>query len=154
MQVRDVMTPEPFVATPDTPLNELAFRMIQYDCGAIPIVTDRKRPRLTGIVTDRDIIARAISQDLDPMRIQAGDIMSLNVQTISPDAPLEELYALFRREKFRRVPVVDKRDRIIGIVTLSDLALKVPPAEHAEVDQTLREVVGAGSKQEPVASTR
>jgi CBS domain-containing protein len=148
------MTPEPFVATPDTALNELVLRMIQYDCGAIPIVTDLKKRRLTGIVTDRDIIARAVSQDLDPMRVTAGDVMSLDVKTISPDAPLEELYALFRRERFRRVPVVEDGDRIIGIVTLSDLALKLPYSERAEVDRTLREVVGAGSKPEPAGSER
>ncbi len=50
IRVRDIMTPEPFVATPDTPLNEIAFRMIQYNCGAIPIVDDLECRRLLGIV--------------------------------------------------------------------------------------------------------
>jgi CBS domain-containing protein len=143
MTARELMTPEPFVATGDTTLNELAYHMLQYDCGAIPIVADPESRRLVGIVTDRDIIARAVSRDRNPMSVRADDVMSTDVKAVSPDAPLEELIELFRRERFRRVPIVDQERRVIGIVSLADLVRKAPLRQRAEVDRAVRDVLSA-----------
>lgn len=144
MTARDVMTPKVFVVTGDTTLNELAYHMLQYDCGAIPIVADLESHRLIGIVTDRDIIARVVARDRNPMLVRAEDMQSTKVEAVGPDAPLEELLALFRKRKFRRVPIVDGENRVIGIVTLTDLIHRLPAPEQPAVDETLREVLSAG----------
>lgn len=139
-----LMTPNPMVAPPGTPLSELAYRMIQYGCGAIPIVTDLARRELIGIVTDRDIISRAVSADRSPLCVAAEDVMTTNVEAVGPETSLQELYALFRRLKFRRAPVVDRDRRVIGIVTLYDLVQKAPRGQRSEVDRVVREVLRAG----------
>ncbi len=137
------MTEKPFVATPDVTLNELAYHMLQYDCGAIPIVDDLEEKHLVGIITDRDIIARAVSQDQNPMEVRAEDVLSSRVYTVHPDTPLPELLELFRAHKFRRVPIVDAQNRVVGILTLTDLVRRTPEAVRPAVDRTLREVVAA-----------
>jgi CBS domain-containing protein len=149
VRVADVMTPKPYVVTPDTRLNEVAYRMIQYECGAIPVVDNLESRRLLGIITDRDIVRRAVSTDRNPMTVNAEDVMTLNPHTLPPDASLEELYALFHRGKFRRVLIVDAEGSIVGIVSLTDLVRRVPRSERPAVQEVLVEVTAAGDAPPP-----
>ena len=145
MQVRELMTPDPVVVTPDARLNEVALLMLQYDCGGIPVVADLESRRLIGIVTDRDIISRVVAQDRNPMAVTVADAMTPNPKSLPLDAPVEAALELMRRYNIRRIPIVDERNACVGIVTLSDFALRLPPPRRA-VRATVEQVTAAGAR--------
>ncbi|MBI3912192.1 MAG: CBS domain-containing protein [Armatimonadetes bacterium] len=148
MQVREIMTPDPVYVTPDARLNEVALLMMQYDCGGIPVVTDLESRRLIGIITDRDIISRVVAQDRNPMAVTALDAMTADPKTLPLDAPVETALEIMRRFRIRRVPIVEENGACVGIVTLSDFALRMPTPRR-EVRATVEEVTAAGAHQPP-----
>lgn len=120
-QIRDVMT-EDLVALPvDATVVEASREMDRRDIGDVLVVEGE---RLVGMVTDRDIVVRAVAQGRDPNEIRVGDIATTDIQTLSPDADLGEAVAIMRQAAVRRVPVVDG-DRPVGIVSIGDLAIEV-----------------------------
>lgn len=116
-----MMTIDPVCATPDTPLGEIATMMVEHHCGAIPIISDG---RITGIVTDRDITCRTLPRDINPLTCKAGSVMTGDVLTISEDERAESAARTMERAHVRRLPVVDSEERIVGIVSATDLAMK------------------------------
>ena len=82
-RVRDVMTPQPACAKPDTPLQEIAEMMVTNDCGEIPICDEAGKP--IGVITDRDIVCRLVAKGHDPMHATAKDCMSRRLVTCTPD---------------------------------------------------------------------
>ena len=133
MQVRDIMTENVACCTPDAKLGDVARMMVEYDCGAIPVVesTDNRRP--VGMVTDRDMVARAVAQGHNPLNMMAGEVMSSPVIAATPDMSVEAAGNLMAQNQIRRLPVVDPRGVIVGIVAQADLALNAPVRETAEV---------------------
>jgi CBS domain-containing protein len=117
--INEVMTHDPRTVSPDAPLTEVAKEMHQADTGAIVLAEDG---RFKGIVTDRDIVVRAIAAGKDPQSTTAGEIATTNAQTLSPDASVEDAIRLMRENAVRRIPVVQD-DRPVGIVSLGDLAI-------------------------------
>ena len=106
MKVRDIMTSEGLAsASLDTTLEEIASMMKEHDVGAIPIVDEDEK--LAGIITDRDIVVRAIADGQEPSSCTAEDILSEQLQTIGQDAEIEEAADLMARHKIRRLPVVE-----------------------------------------------
>jgi CBS domain-containing protein len=119
-QIRDVMT-EDLVALPvDASVVEASREMDQRDIGDVLVVDGE---RLVGMLTDRDIVVRAVAQGTDPNQIRVGDVATTDIQTLSPDADLGEAVAIMRQAAVRRVPVVDG-DRPVGIVSIGDLAIE------------------------------
>jgi CBS domain-containing protein len=120
-QIRDVMT-EDLVALPvDATVVEASREMDRRDIGDVLVVEGE---RLVGMLTDRDIVVRAVAQGTDPNQIRVGDVATTDIQTLSPDADLGEAVAIMRQAAVRRVPVVDG-DRPVGIVSIGDLAIEV-----------------------------
>jgi CBS domain-containing protein len=124
MNVSDVMTPNPACCTPGTNLQEVALMMQEHDCGAIPVL-DEETGKPVGIVTDRDIVIRAVADGLNPLERVARDCMSAPVVRISPDASLDDCLDLLEDRQIRRILVTDDDGRCVGIVAAADLA------EHA-----------------------
>jgi CBS domain-containing protein len=120
MNIRDVMTPNPRTVSPGDPIQNAARIMRDEDTGAVPVV-DNGRP--VGIVTDRDIVVRAVADgQLDrPVR----DIVSGDVVSARPDMSTKEAAELMSEHQVRRLPVVEN-DRLVGIVSIGDLAVKDP----------------------------
>jgi CBS domain-containing protein len=116
--VREVMTTRPVSVKKDTPVAEAARAMLDRDIGDV-IVTDGEG--VYGIVTDRDIVVRAIADGKDPNRTKVGEVASPDVETIPPDTTIENAVGLMRDKAIRRLPVVED-GRPIGIVTIGDLA--------------------------------
>ncbi|HEX7025742.1 MAG TPA: CBS domain-containing protein [Gammaproteobacteria bacterium] len=133
MRVTDIMTPDPACCTPDATLPEVARLMVENDCGEILIVNDLESRKLVGVITDRDIVCRAIAQDKNPVRTKASDIMSDSVVTVSEDADVQECCEKMEEHQVRRIPVLDARSRVCGIVAQADIARKVGIRETAEV---------------------
>ena len=74
MKVKDIMTRNPVVCTPDTMLPEVARMMVDRDCGQIPVIESGASPRPVGVVTDRDIIVRAVARGMNPIGMTARDV--------------------------------------------------------------------------------
>jgi CBS-domain-containing membrane protein len=111
-----------------------ARRMAEDDVGALPILSSGE---LVGIVTDRDITVRAVAAGIDP-DTPVHRIMSDQVATCSPDDDIETPLLLMAREQIRRMPVCDERNRLVGILTLADLADHDP--NKKEVTETLSDI--------------
>jgi CBS domain-containing protein len=121
MNVRDVMTARPRCATPDTPLSQVAELMETDDIGAIPILDG---DRLAGMVTDRDIVVRAVARQKDPRGMPSREIWSGELVTVGPDQDLSDALHLMSRHQVRRLPVVDEENRLVGVVSQADIALE------------------------------
>jgi len=141
---RDVMTPDPACCTPDTTLDEVAKLMAHNDCGEIPVVDSADK--IIGVVTDRDIVCRVVAEGKNPMADGAEICMSDPVVTVRPDTPLDEVVATMERHQIRRVPVVDDRDSLVGIVSQADVSWAGAPGEVAKLVREVSRDTGHESR--------
>ena len=118
MNVSEVMTREPETLPPTATCGEAATLMKQEDCGSIPIVDGG---RLLGIVTDRDILIRAVAAGKDPKTTPVSAVMSADPVTVSPDSSTAEASRIMAERQIRRLPVVSE-GRLAGIVVIGQLA--------------------------------
>lgn len=130
------MTKTPTCATPDARIEAVARMMVQCDCGAIPIVSDETGLPL-GLVTDRDIVVRAIARGSNPLEQTARDCMTTPAVTVSENQDLSDVVALLERRQIRRVMVVDETGALSGILALADVANH---ASKRKAGELLREV--------------
>lgn len=117
--IGEVMTKEVVTLPPTASLAEAAKQMKSHDIGAVIVLDDR---RVTGIVTDRDIVVRAVAEGKDPSGTDLADVLSSDVATVSPDDDIEKAVELMREKALRRLPVVED-GKPVGILSLGDLAL-------------------------------
>lgn len=134
MLIRDVMTASPTCCKPTDRLDTVAKLMLDHDCGEIPVCDGT---RLVGVITDRDIVCRAVARGETPVAIPASEVMTRDVHTIGPDGTLEDALALMEKNLVRRLPVVDGGGRIVGIVSQADLVAKAPTLEVARAMKSL-----------------
>ena len=120
-KVSEVMTARPRVATPETPLSQVAELMESEDVGAVPIVDG---DQLAGMVTDRDIVIRVVAQGKDPRGMPVREVTSRDVVSVTPDNDLSEALRLMAAHQVRRLPVVDQDNRLVGVVSQADIALE------------------------------
>ena len=118
--IREVMTKDPVTLSQEATIIEAARAMREADAGPI-LVTDGSEG-LFGIVTDRDIVVRAVAEGQDPNSVKLGDIATRGLNTLSPDDSVEDAIRLMRDNDIRRIPIVEG-DRPIGIVSIGDLAI-------------------------------
>jgi CBS domain-containing protein len=118
---RDIMTQSPAVCTPETTAREAATLMEQNDCGSLPVVENRDSMKLVGMVTDRDLTIRILARGQSP-DTPIREAMTRNVSSVKADDDLDEVERLMSSQQVRRIPVVDDRDRIVGIIAQADLA--------------------------------
>lgn len=142
MQVKDIMTENPMCATAETKLQEIAKMMVDNDCGCIPIVDgdDTKRP--TGMLTDRDITIRTVAEGKNPLDLTAGDIMTEDVITVTPEMSVEECGNLMEEKQIRRVAVVNKNGACVGMVAQADIAIKGSQQQAADIVQEVSKANG------------
>jgi CBS domain-containing protein len=118
-QVRDAMTDNPVRLSGSATVTEAAKQMSKRDIGAV-LVEDGSK--LCGIVTDRDIAVRAVALGRDPASTTLAEICSAETITVSPDDDVDRVVEIMREKAVRRVPVVDASKRVVGILSLGDLA--------------------------------
>ena len=119
MKVKDLMTSNVQYVRPDTSLEEIAQYMRQNDVGSIPVCNDNKE--VVGIVTDRDIVLRAVSQGSPNMT--ARDVMSSNLVYADSNTNAHEAASLMAKNQIRRLPVVDN-NQLVGMLAMADIARK------------------------------
>jgi CBS domain-containing protein len=141
---RDVMTPDPACCSPNATLDEVAKLMVQNDCGEIPIVDVADRP--IGVITDRDIVCRAVAEGKNPTGHTVESVMTQPVVTVRADAPIEDVILTMERHQIRRVPVVDEGGCCTGIIAQADLAAEAPARSAAELVREVSRNTGEPSR--------
>ncbi len=119
MQIRDVMTKNPIYVQPDTAVKTIAQQMRDSDCGIILV---GENDRLTGVITDRDIVVRVMAEGKAPEGTMARDVMSRQVFFCFDNQTLEEATELMEEHKVRRLAVLNRDKRLVGMLSLSDIA--------------------------------
>jgi CBS domain-containing protein len=120
MQVKDAMTKDVELASPTQTIRKAALLMGKADCGALPVAD---KDSLVGMITDRDIAVRAVAAGKGPKTL-VKDIMSAEVLYCYEDQTLEEVADNLGDQKVRRLPVMNREKRLVGILSLGDLARK------------------------------
>jgi CBS domain-containing protein len=118
MKVSEIMTREPASVGPHATLGEVATLMKQEDCGSLPVV---ENARLVGIVTDRDIVIRAVAAGKDAKTTRVSEVMSADPVTVRPDDDVDVAEREMRDRQVRRLPVVED-GRLVGIIVTAQIA--------------------------------
>jgi CBS domain-containing protein len=121
MLIKDIMTRNVRTVAPGTTLREAARLMAAEDCGILPVAKD---DQLIGMLTDRDIALRAVAQSKNPESCTVGEIMTHEVKYLFDDETIENLARNLGDLQLRRLPVINRDKRLVGIVSLADLAVK------------------------------
>lgn len=109
-------------ASADTPVSEIAKMMEKDDIGAVPIGRDDK---LVGMLTDRDIAVRVVAKGLDPAKVPAESVMTKGIVWCRTTETVEDAIHLMDQKKIRRLPVIDEHKRMVGMLSLGDIAHSV-----------------------------
>ncbi len=125
MDVRSAMSAEIQVVSPGLSVKRVAEQMRRQGIGYFP-VCDRRG--LVGIVTDRDLACRVVAEGRDAQSTKVRDVMSTEIVWCHADDTLTDAVALMERHRIRRIPVLDHKDQLIGILSLTDIAAHAP--EH------------------------
>ena len=120
MQLKDIMTPKPDCVRPDDTLQEAARRMRDLDVGPLPVCGDDDR--LAGMVTDRDITIRAVAEGKDPRTTRVREVMTEEIIYGFEDQDVQEAARTMQERQVRRLLVMNRDNRLVGIVSLGDLA--------------------------------
>jgi len=137
-KVRDAMTAEPRSAEPSQSLVEAAQVMKQEDVGSLPVV---EGGRLLAVLTDRDIVVRAVAKGVDLQATRVGDVASREPVTVGPEEDLDEALRLMARHQVRRLPVVDEQG-LVGMLAQADVASEAKASKTGEVVEEISQRSG------------
>jgi CBS domain-containing protein len=135
MKVRNAMHAGVAWVSPDTTVRELARLMREQDIGALPV---GENDRLVGMVTDRDIVCRCLADGKDPKKATARDIMTKGIVYCRDNEDLGDATRIMESKQIRRLPVIDEKKRMVGMLSLGDIS-------HAGSRQLSGEVLQAVS---------
>ena len=158
LRCRDIMTRDLAIATRDTPTTEVALMMKQEDTGVIPVVeydvtpgngrtegVERKydgrnysRGKLLGLITDRDIVIRAISEGKDCTQVRAEDIMTVDIHTAHPNDRVVDVIRKMGDKQVRRIPVCNENGYLVGMISMADVAVET--REDHELSDALEDI--------------
>jgi CBS domain-containing protein len=129
-KVREVMTDRPRCVTLETPISEVAQLMESEDIGSLPVL---EGDQLAGMITDRDIVVRAIAQGKDPRGMPVREVASRELVTVYADDDLSNALKKMASQQVRRLPVVDEDNRLVGVLAQADVALEVKEKSVGEM---------------------
>ena len=158
LRCRDIMTRDLAVATRDTTLPEIALMMKQEDTGVIPVVeydvqsgngrnegSERRyegrnytRGKLTGLITDRDIVVRAVADNKDCASVRAEDIMSVDIHTAKPNDRVVDVIRKMGDKQVRRIPVTNDNGYLVGMISMADIATET--RQDRELNEALEDI--------------
>jgi CBS domain-containing protein len=138
MQIREVMTQGPEIISSNATAVEAAAKMKELDVGSLPVCDGE---RLQGLLTDRDIAVRLVAAELDASTTKVREIMTPDVMYCFDDQTLEEAAALMEAHQIRRLPIMNRDKRLIGMLSLGDLAVRTEGTEDGELaDEALKDI--------------
>jgi len=130
MQISEIMSRDVVIVSPTDSLQMVAQKMAEIDSGIMPV---GEKDRLVGIVTDRDIVLRAVAKGKTPGKSTARDVMSPDIKYCYEDETLEDAARNMSTLQVKRLPVLNLEKRLVGIVSLGDLAME-PEADEQSKD--------------------
>jgi CBS domain-containing protein len=130
MQISEIMSRDVVIVSPSDSLQMVAQKMAEIDSGIMPV---GEKDRLVGIVTDRDIVLRAVAKGKPPGKSTARDVMSPDIKYCYEDETLEDAARNMSTLQVKRLPVLNREKRLVGIVSLGDLAME-PEADEESKD--------------------
>jgi CBS domain-containing protein len=130
MLVHEAMTRHAEWVTPDMTLKDAAGLMRDQGIGCLPI---GEEDRLVGMLTDRDLACRAVAQGLDATTTKVGDVMTKGITWCFEDETMDDVVERMGQKQIHHMPVINRQKRLIGILSLSDLALRGPEALSTKV---------------------
>jgi CBS domain-containing protein len=119
MSIARICTREVHVASPHESVQEAATRMQERNVGSLVVLNDSGQP--VGIVTDRDLVVRALANGLDAARTRIEDVMTVNPKTVTESTPVEGAISVMRTRHVRRLPVVDAEGKLAGLLSADDV---------------------------------
>ena len=140
-KVREVMTDRPRCVTLETPISEAAELMESEDVGSLPVLEGEQ---LAGMITDRDIVIRAVAKGKDPRGMPVREVASRELVTVYAEEDLSNALTKMASEQVRRLPVVDEDNRLVGILAQADVALE---AKEKTVGEMVEEISRSPSGQ-------
>jgi CBS domain-containing protein len=138
MKAQEIMTSDPVYVTPDTPIQEAAQMMKNQNVGMLPVIGGDGSRNLVGVITDRDITIRHVAEGHSSADCPVREAMTENVTTCRPDANIDEVMDVMGREQVRRIPIVDERGSLVGVVAQADVVLHARDEKKAE--RTIEEI--------------
>jgi CBS domain-containing protein len=144
MKAQEIMSKNPTAVTPDTPVQEAARLMKDENIGVLPVVESRQSKRLVGLVTDRDITVRVVAEGRSSAQVR--DAMSSEVKACRPDDSVKDVMEMMGREQVRRIPIVDDRGDIVGIVTQADIVIESDDKSAGRTVERISQPGGAHSQ--------
>ena len=143
MSVGSICTRSIDLADAEETIHAAAYRLRARKVGTLVILDRANRP--VGILTDRDLVVRAVAQGKDPGQTRVGEVMTRNPTTISEATPIEQALTLMRSGGFRRIPVVASDDSLVGLVSLDDI-LSLLAEEFTQVGALVEKEMPTGTR--------
>lgn len=138
----DIMTLDPTCCVTTDPVSTAAVVMKVEDVGAVPVVEDASDKKLVGIITDRDIVLQVVAEDKG-FDTTIESVMTRNPVTCRPDDSVQNAMDRMAQHQIRRIPVVDGKGRVVGIISQADLATRIDlPEKTADVLEDISQPVG------------
>ncbi len=122
----EIMTHPVQYCAPEESIKEVAEIMKAANIGCVPVASYETK-LLLGIISERDLVLKVLAEGKHPNEMKAGEVMSHSFITCTPDTSLDEVVRLMGEHQLRRMPVVDQDYRLVGIVSVSDIAERIPP---------------------------
>ena len=132
MLIREAMAPDAEWITHDVLLTEAALRMRDRNIGCLPI---GENDRLVGMITDRDLACRAVADGLNPQTTKVQEVMTRGITWCFDDENVADAVQRMEQKQIHHMPVLDRQKRMVGILSLSDLALKGPQELFKDVSK-------------------
>lgn len=142
MKVRELMEKDVITCGDTASLGEIAKLMWEHDIGFVPVIS-AANGAFAGVITDRDGFLTAYFQGKEPWNIPARSAMSTRIATCPPEADIEEAERVMREFQVHRLPVVTKEGRLVGVVTINDLARKAQQDGNDKLETQVAVTLGA-----------
>lgn len=132
MKASEIMTSDPVCVTPETSLSEAAKVMKDKDVGMLPVVDADGSRKVVGVITDRDITVRHVAAGHTSADCTVREAMSRKTTTCPKNADVDDVMKVMGAEQLRRIPVVDERSNLVGVISQADIVLRLDDADATE----------------------
>jgi CBS domain-containing protein len=148
MKVKDLMTANPQVCSPDTTVAEAAHLMWDTDCGILPVVDDGE---LIGVVTDRDLFIALATRNARAAHLRIGAVAQSPVVSCAPEDDVRDALALMKQARIHRVPVVGSGITVLGVLSLNDIVLAAGDGADIHADAIVDTLQAICAHHQPLA---
>lgn len=138
MKAQDIMTSDPACVTPETSLHDAAKLMKDRDVGMLPVVDSDGSSKLVGLITDRDITMRHVAAGHTSADCKVREAMTTKTTTCPKNADVIDVMKVMGDEQLRRIPVVDERSNLVGVISQADIVLRLDDAVAS--DRTISKI--------------